>query len=78
MKSEKELFNLAKMYVVLNNELQRRLPPNYELEEIKKSLEEIRNTLLEKNYDVNKFIYYQQLYKEMSIKEYYEFIKTLE
>lgn len=77
MKSDKELFDLAKMYVVLSNELERRLPPEFELEEIKKSLEEIRNTLLEKNYDVNKFLHYQQLYKEMSIKKYYEFIKTL-
>lgn len=77
MKSERELFNLAKMYVVLSNELERRLPPECELEEIKNSLEEIRNTLLEKNYDVNQFLHYQQLYKEMSIKEYYEFIKTL-
>ncbi len=78
MKSDKELFDLAKMYVVLSNELERWFPPEYELEEIKKSLEEIRNTLLEKNYDVNKFLHFQQLYKEMSIKEYYEFIKTLE
>lgn len=78
VKSEKELFNLAKMYVVLNNELQRRLQPECEIDEIKDSLEEIRNTLLEKNYDVNKFLHYQQLYKEMSIKEYFEFIKTLE
>ena len=95
MKSDKELFDLAKMYVVLSNELERRLSPEYELEEIKESLEEIRNTLfeleeikesleeirntlLEKNYDVNKFLHFQQLYKEMSIKEYYEFIKTLE
>ena len=77
MKSEKELFDLAKMYVVLSNELERRLQPEYEIDEIKNSLEEIRNTLLEKKYDVNKFLHYQQLYKEMSIKEYYEFIKTL-
>lgn len=77
MKSEKELFDLAKMYVVLSNELERRLQPEYEIDEIKSSLEEIRNTLFEKKYDVNKFLHYQQLYKEMSIKEYYEFIKTL-
>ena len=34
MKSDKELFDLAKMYVVLNNELQRRLQPEYEIDEI--------------------------------------------
>ena len=77
MKSEKELFELAKMYVMLDRELQRPLP-EYELEEIKESMEGIRNALLEKQYDVDKFIHYQQLYKEMSIGEYFEFIKTLQ
>ena len=77
MKSEKELFELAKMYVMLDRELQRPLP-EYELEEIKESMEGIRNTLLEKQYDVDKFVHYQQLYKEMSIGEYFEFIKTLQ
>ena len=77
MKSEKELFELAKMYVMLDRELQRPLP-EYELEEIKESMEGIRNALLEKKYDVDKFIHYQQLYKEMSIGEYFEFIKTLQ
>lgn len=77
MNNDKELFNLAKMYVVLSNELERRLPPESELEEIKESLEDIRNTLLEKNYDVNQFLYYQHLYRNMSIKEYFDFIKKL-
>lgn len=77
MPSEKELFNLAKMYVMLDRELQRPLP-EYELEEVKKTMEEIRNTILEKGYDVDKFVHYQQMYKDMSIGEYFEFIKTLE
>lgn len=76
MKSEKELFNLAKSYVMLDREFQRALP-EYELEEIKENIEEIRNTILEKGYDVDKFVHYQQMYKEMSIGEYFEFIKTL-
>ncbi len=77
MQSEKELFNLAKMYVMLEGELQKSLP-EYELEEVKENMEEIRNTILEKGYDVDKFVQYQQMYKEMSIGEYFEFIKTLE
>ena len=36
------------------------------------------NVLLEKKYDVGKFLEYKQLYKEMSVGEYFEFIKTLE
>lgn len=77
MKCEKELFNLAKSYVMLSDEIQK-LIPEYDLDEIKESMEKIRDTLLEKNYDVHKFVHYQQLYKEMTIGEYFEFIKTLE
>ena len=77
MHSEKELFNLAKMYVMLDRELQKPLP-EYELEETKENMEEIRNTILNQNYDVDKFVHFQQLYKEMSVVEYFEFIKTLE
>lgn len=77
MKNEKELFNLAKRYVMLSDEFQK-LIPEYELDEIKESMREIRDMLLEKNYDVDKFNHYQQLYKEMSMREYFEFVKTLE
>ena len=77
MKSEKELFELAKMYVMLDREFERPLP-EYEVEEIKESMANIRNTLLQKGYDVNTFMHYQKLYREMSIGEYFEFIKTLQ
>ncbi len=77
MKSEKELFELAKMYVMLSNELDRELP-SFEFDEVKENMETIRNTILEKGYDVNKFMHYQQLYREMSIGEYFDFIKTLQ
>lgn len=73
MSSEKELFNLAKMYVMLSEKLNKELL-EYELEEIKEELEKIRNTILKKNYDIDKFVYYQKLYKEMSISEYFEFV----
>ena len=76
MKSEKELFNLAKSYVMLESELDKPLR-EYEMDEIKEGMEHIRNTLLEKNYDVNKFNHYRVLYKTMSIGEYFDFIKTL-
>lgn len=76
MTSEKELFDLAKHYVMLSEEFKKELP-EYELDEIKKELEGIRDILFQKNYDVDKFVHYQQMYKKMSITEYYEFIKTL-
>lgn len=80
MRSEKELFRLAQMYVGLEEQFKRasEYESEYEIDEIKSELENIRNTLLKKGYDVNEFIYYQELYKTMTIKEYFEFIKTLE
>ena len=76
MKSEKELFKLARLYVSLDSEFQK--ASDYERGEIKEGLEDIRNTLLRKGYDVDKFVHYQQLYKTMTIGEYFEFLKTLE
>lgn len=76
MKSDKELFDLAKQYVMLSDEFKKELL-EYEIDEIKKELEGIRDILFQKGYDVDKFVEYQMLYKSMSIEEYYEFIKTL-
>lgn len=76
MKSEKELFDLAKQYVVLSEEFKKELP-EYEIDEIKKELEGIRDILFQKNYDIDKFVHYQQMYKNMTINEYFEFIKHL-
>ena len=77
MKSEKELFELAKMYVMLSDELNKELS-SFEFDEVKDQMEKIRNTLLEKGYDVNKFMNYQDMYREMTIGQYFEFIKTLQ
>ena len=79
MNSEKELFGLAQMYVTLEEEYKKAEEYNlYELDEVKQGLENIRDTLFKKGYNIDKFIYYQQLYKTMNMKEYFEFIKTLE
>ena len=79
MKSDKELFGLAQMYVALEKEYEKASEYNlYDLDEIKQGLENIRDTLFQKGYDVDKFIHYQQLYKTMTIGEYAKFIKTLE
>ena len=79
MKNDKELFGLAQMYVGLEREYEKANEYNlYELDEIKKGLENIRDTLFKKGYDVDKFIHYQHLYRTMTMGEYFEFIKTLE
>ena len=77
MRSEKELFKLAQMYVGLEEQFNR-TSSEFELDEIKYELAKIRDILLKKGYDVDEFVEYQQLYKTMSIKEYSDFIKTLE
>ena len=74
MKSEKELFNLARNYVMLIDLYERARVNN---EEFKEHMDEIRNEVLEKGYSVDKFVEYQNLYREMTTAEYYEFIKTL-
>lgn len=78
VRSRKELFKLAQMYVGLEEQFNRASGYEYEIDEIKNELENIRNILLKKGYDVNEFIYYQELYKTMTIEEYSKFIKTLE
>ena len=76
MKSDKELFDLAKQYVMLSNEFNKELP-EHEVEEVKEELEKIRDILFQKAYDADKFVEFQNLYREMSIADYYKFIKTL-
>ena len=78
MKSEKELFGLAQMYVGLEDEYKKASEYNlHELDEIKKGLENIRDTLFQKGYDIDKFLHYQHLYRTMTIGEYVKFIRTL-
>ena len=79
MKSDKELFGLAQMYVTLEEEFKMMTEHDLStLGEVKRSLENISNTLFQKGYDIDKFLRYQEMYRKMSIGEYIEFIKTLE
>lgn len=77
MRSEKELFKLAQLYVGLEEQFNR-TSSEFELDEIKYELAKIRDILFKKGYDVDEFVEYQKLYKKMSVGEYTEFIKTLE
>lgn len=74
-KSDKELFDLAKRYAHLEDQFQI-VATEFEIEEVKEAMEEILSTLLEKRYDADKFVQYKKMYKEMSMGEYFEFIKT--
>ena len=75
MKGDRDLFNLAKNYVMVFDLYERARLNN---EEFAEEMEKIRNEVLRKGYDVDKFVEYQSLYRELSIKDYYEFIKTLD
>lgn len=78
MKNGKELFGLAQMYVTLEDEYTEATEYGLDdLDEIKQGLDNIRNTLFQKGYDIDKFIHYQHLYRTMTIGEYTKFIKTL-
>lgn len=75
MKSDRELFKLAKNYVMLIDLYERDRVNN---EEFAEHMEEIRNEVLEKGYNIDKFVEYQDLYRKLTVTEYYEFIKTLD
>lgn len=77
MKSDKELFDLAKSYAHLEDQFET-VATEFEIEEMKEAREEILMTLLKKGYDADKFVHYKEMYKEMTMGEYFEFIKTLE
>lgn len=77
MKSEKELFKLATDMFFIENKLQEQ-PDELVKEELEEEAKKIRNILLIKNYDVNTFLYYKELYKTMTVAEYYAFIDALE
>ena len=74
MNNDKELFKLARHYVMLIDSFEK--ATLYD-DEFKEEMEKIRNEVLEKRYDIDKFVEYQKLYREMTVAEYYEFIKTL-
>ena len=78
MKSEKELFDLARLMFHINLDLSKESISSFEKEELKEKANEIRNTLLKKGYDTNEFMRYQEMYSKMNITEYFEFVKTLE
>ena len=77
MKSDKELFNLAKNYAHLEEQFET-VATEFEIEEMKEAREEILMTLLKRGYDADKFVRYKNMYKEMTVGEYLEFVKTLE
>lgn len=75
MKSDKELFNLAKNYVMLIDLYEKARVNN---EEFAEEMEKIRNEVFKKGYNIDKFVEYQDIYRELTVAEYYEFIKNLD
>lgn len=77
MRSEKELFKLATDMSFIEDKLQKNID-DFTREELMEEATRIRDILLRKNYDVDMFLCYKDLYKTLSVAEYYEFIKKLE
>ena len=77
MRSEKELFKLATDMSFIEDKLQDD-PDEWVKEELHEEAKKIRDILFRKNYDVNMFLYYKELYKTLTVAEYYKFIDTLE
>lgn len=77
MRSEKELFKLATDMSFIEDKLQDD-PDEWVKEELHEEAKKIRDILLRKNYNVNTFLYYKELYKTLTVAEYYEFIDKLE
>ena len=75
MSNNRDLFNLAKNYVMVCDLYERARVNN---EEFAEEMDKIRNEVLRKGYNIDKFVEYQNLYRELSVAEYYEFIKTLD
>lgn len=74
MNNDKELFKLARHYVMLIDSFEK--ATLYD-EEFAEEMEKIRNEVLEKRYDIDKFVEYQNLYREMTVTEHFEFINKL-
>lgn len=77
MKSERELFKLAQNMVHIESKLEENIS-EFLREELIEEASEIRRVLFRKGYDANQFLDYKELYKSLSVEEYYRFIKTLE
>ena len=77
MKSNKELFGLAKNYSHLENRFELAATEE-DIEDVKEDMEEILSILLSGKYDMKKFVHYKKMCKEMTAGEYLEFIKILE
>lgn len=77
MKSEKELFKLAKDMVFIEDKLRVNVSELMR-EELTLAAAEIRAELLKKGYDVDTFNYYKEIYPKMTVNEYYAFLDSLE
>lgn len=77
MKCEKELFYLAKDMSFIEDKLQENIS-EWVREELMEEAKRISQILLQKNYDVNMFLHYKEIYPKMTVAEYYAFLDTLD
>lgn len=76
MSREYELFKLAKDMVYIEDKLQAGVS-GLMREELTAAAAEIRAELLAKNYDVNTFLRYMEIYPTLTMTEYFAFVDKL-
>ena len=76
MNREQELFKLARDMVYIEDKLQANVSELMR-EELTQAAADIRAVLLKKNYDVNTFLHYKEIYPKMTVSEYYDFLDNL-
>lgn len=75
MKSDKELFRLARQHTMLIDFFRKN---RIDEEEFKEEIDKIEKTILDDGYDIDKFVEYKKMYKRMTIEECQKFIKELD
>lgn len=76
MSREYELFKLAKDMVYIEEKLRVGVS-GLMREELTAAAAEIRAELLAKNYDVNTFLRYMEIYPTLTMTEYFDFVDKL-
>ena len=76
MNREQELFKLARDMVYIEDKLQSNVSELMR-EELTQAAADIRAELLKKNYDVNTFLLYKEIYPKRTVSEYYAFLDSL-
>ena len=75
MNRDKELFKLARNYVMITELF---VKARIEDKKFEEEIDKIEKIVLENGYDIDKFVEYKKMCRGMSVTKYNEFLKTLD